>query len=290
MLLFMTSSKSGFIALLMATTLFGACLPEEVAQSVPPESVPPRGPGDPAGGKPEHAIWQPAPGTTWQWQLTGQLDTSYDVDMYDVDLFETSDAAIKELQSRGIVVICYFSAGSWEDWRDDVKDLGFLDEVLGPTLDGWPDEKWFDISDWRVRAIMLTRLNLARAKGCDGVEPDNVDGYTNWPQGITEAEQLDFLNFLASEAHARGLSIGLKNSPELADQLVDLFDWALNEECLVWEECEALRPFLDAGKAVFHVEYGSASLADEVCSDPSTEGFSSLVKKLDLDAWRVACD
>lgn len=284
-MLFMTSSKSSFIALLMATTLFGACLPEEVAQSIPPG-----GAGDPAGGEPEHTIWQPAPGTTWQWQLTGELDTSYDVDMYDVDLFDTSDAAIKELQSRGIAVICYFSAGSWEDWRDDVKDLGFLDEVLGPTLDGWPDEKWFDISDWRVRAIMLTRLNLALAKGCDGVEPDNVDGYTNWPQGITEAEQLDFLNFLASEAHARGLSIGLKNSQDLADQLVDLFDWALNEECLVWDDCEALRPFLDAGKAVFHVEYGSASLADEVCSDPSTEGFSSLVKKLDLDPWRVACE
>ncbi len=237
-----------------------------------------------------NTVWRPAPGTTWQWQLTGDLDTSYEVEMYDVDLFDTPVSTIGELQARGIAVVCYFSAGSWENWRDDMKGLAFLDEVLGPTLDGWPDEKWLDISDSRVRAIMLARLDLASEKGCDAVEPDNVDGYENWPQGLSANEQLDYLGFLAEEAHKRGLSIGLKNDLAQVDQLVESFDWALSEECLLWDECELLRPFLDAGKAVFHVEYGPASIADDVCTDPTTEGFSSLVKKLDLDSWRVACD
>ena len=247
-------------------------------------------PADETGGGAENEIWRPAPGTSWQWQLIGDIDTSYEVEMYDVDLFDTPVSTIKGLQARGIAVVCYFSAGSWEDWRDDVKDLGFLDEVVGPPLEGWPDERWLDISDQRVRAIMLARLDLAVAKGCEAVEPDNVDGYENWPQGISADQELAFLEFLAAEAHKRGLSIGLKNNLAQVEQLVNLFDWALNEQCLEWDECGALRPFIDAGKAVFHVEYGPASLAQEVCSDPSVEGFSSLVKNADLDSWRIGCE
>ena len=30
-----------------------------------------------------------------------------------------------------------------------------------------------------VRKIMQARLDVAKEKGCDGVDPDNVDGYDN---------------------------------------------------------------------------------------------------------------
>ena len=33
------------------------------------------------------------------------------------------------------------------------------------------------------------------------------------------------------------------------------FDWALNEECVQYQECDQLTPFIEAGKAVFGVEY-----------------------------------
>jgi hypothetical protein len=36
--------------------------------------------------------WAPPPGTTWQWQLAGNPDLGLDVDMYDVDLFDTPSA------------------------------------------------------------------------------------------------------------------------------------------------------------------------------------------------------
>jgi len=61
------------------------------------------------------------------------------------------------------------------------------------------------------------------------------------------------------------------------DALEPLFDWALNEECLSYDECDLLKPFLEAGKAVFHVEYvddestGEAKL-NEICGDPAIEG------------------
>ena len=35
--------------------------------------------------------------------------------------------------------------------------------------------------------------------------------------------------------------------------------------------------------------YGDESLLDSVCGDPSTQGFSTLIKNLDLDAWRAPC-
>jgi hypothetical protein len=41
---------------------------------------------------------------------------------------------------------------------------------------------------------------------------------------------------------------------------------------------------------VFQVEYGAQSLATSVCPQAQQLQFDTLIKKLDLDAWRVACD
>lgn len=239
------------------------------------------------------AIWQPKPGTTWQWQLTGTVDTTVDAAMFDVDLFEVPQATIDSLHAKGRVVICYFSAGSREDWRSDAKDFKAAD--WGKGLVGWPGENWLDVRSSNVRAIMKKRLDLAVTKKCDGVEPDNVDGYANdsgFP--LTESDQLDYDKFLAAESHARGLSVGLKNSVELVPKLLSHFDWALNEECLSFSECASLAPFIQANKAVFHVEYvdqqsQGAAKKSQVCGKSSIAGFSTLIKTWDLDAWRLTC-
>lgn len=238
-------------------------------------------------------MWKPAPGTSWQWQLTGTLDTSVDVAMYDIDLFDATSGAITGLHAAGRVVICYFSAGSREDWRPDAND--FQPGDYGNPLSGWAGENWLDVRSANVRAIMKARMDLAQQKGCDGVEPDNVDGYANdsgFP--LTQADQLDYDSFLATEAHARGLSVGLKNAVDLIPALVDQFDWALNEECLSFDECATVQPFIAAGKAVFHVEYvdqeaDGPAKQTAVCGQPTISGFSTLIKKWELDAWRLAC-
>src|SRR4030067_2696679 len=59
-------------------------------------------------------IWRPAPGTTWQWQLTGTIDTSFDVQMYDVDLFDTPQTTIEQLHAYARSLIFYLRAGSLE--------------------------------------------------------------------------------------------------------------------------------------------------------------------------------
>ncbi len=249
----------------------------------------PTRPDDVGGGEPVAAgIWHPAPGTTWQWQLAGTIDTSLPVMMYDVDLFDAPDDVLSRLRARGIRIVCYFSAGSHEDWRADAAELPA--SVIGKPLDGWPGERWLDIRSAAVRAQMRARLARAKQRGCDGVEPDNVDGYTN-PSGfpLTAADQLDFNRFLAREAHGLGLSIGLKNDLAQVTELVGDFDWALVEECVVHEECAALAPFTAANKPVFHVEYGAGTLATTVCPATRALGFTTLIKNLELDAWRVAC-
>jgi Glycoside-hydrolase family GH114 len=230
-------------------------------------------------------IWMPQPGVTWQWQLTGNLDTSVDAQMYDIDLFETTPDTIQALHQDGRHVVCYFSAGSYEPGRPDSAAL--MKTGLGSTLDGWPDEKWLDIRSSAVRDIMKARLDLAHSKGCDGVEPDNVDGFDN-ENGLklTQQDQLDYNQFLATEGHARQLSVGLKNCLALVPKLVGSFDWALNEECLKEDECADLKPFISADKAVFHCEYAKSTSG--IC-DKKPQGFSTIVKNLDLDAFRLTC-
>ncbi len=191
----------------------------------------------------EDRIWQPEPGTNWQLQLNGEVNTSWDVTMYDIDLFDTPQATIDQLHADGRVVICYFSAGSWEDWRDDARD--FPDGVLGEPLEGWEGERWLDISLIDLlEPVMLVRLDLAVEKECNGVDPDSVDGYVNETGfDLTYDHQLEYNIWLAGQAHERGLSVGLKNDLEQIDDLVAYFDWVLNEECFQFDECEDLLPF-----------------------------------------------
>jgi hypothetical protein len=231
------------------------------------------------------ALWRPGPGTTWPWQLTGTVDTSVQAEMFDID-YEQPASVVADLQARGRAVVCYLSAGSWEDWRPDAA--AFPAEVLGNS-NGWPGERWLDVRRIDILGpIMEARFDVCAQKGFDGVEVDNIDGYSNNTGfAITAADQIAYNRFLADAAHARGLSIGLKNDVEQAAALQPYFDFAVNEECYQYNECSALSVFIANNKAVFHVEYSSSTSA--FCPTTTALGFSSMKKKLDLDAWRQYC-
>jgi hypothetical protein len=236
----------------------------------------------PAGG-----IWRPPPGTTWQWQLTTPVDQSVEAEVYDIDLFNNPASVVASLQAKGRKVVCYFSAGSYEPDRPDSG--AFPADVLGSTLDGWPDERWLDVRRLDVLGpIMERRMDLCKEKGADGVEPDNIDGYSNssgFP--LTAADQLAYNRFLAAAAHERGLSIGLKNDLDQARELEPDFDFAINEQCFEYGECNLLQPFVAAGKAVFNAEY--TITLSSFCAQAKSMGISAIRKNLDLDATREAC-
>ena len=125
-------------------------------------------------------------------------------------------------------------------------------------------------------------------KGFDGIELDNVDGYENrtgFP--LSADDQLRYDVWLANQAHRRGLSVALKNDVAQVEDLVSYFDYALNEECFTYDECDLLTPFVAAGKAVFGVEY--AMKTDEFCPAANALDFNFLRKRLSLRGWRVAC-
>ena len=239
--------------------------------------------------------YQPVKSTTWQWQLNGSINQSYSVDMYDVDLFNTSESEIDTLQQSGKKVICYFCAGSYEEYREDASLFGAGE--LGKVLDGWEDERWLDIRSNNVKNIMKARINLAKLKGCDGVEPDNMDGYTNESGfNLNASDQLKFNKFIANEAHKLSLSVGLKNDLDQIVELEPYYDFAVNEQCFEYNECDKLTPFTIANKPIFNAEYESkyASSADArttLCASANSKDIRTLILPLDLnDSFRYSCD
>ncbi len=230
--------------------------------------------------------WHPALDTSWQWQLQGTVDRSVDVQMFDIDGFDNSASTVSSLHSAGRMVVCYIDAGTWEDWRPDAGR--FPRSVLGNS-NGWPGERWLDIRKLSVlEPIMQARIQMCADKGFDAVEFDNVDGYQNrtgFP--ITYGNQLRYNVWLANTAHSLGMSVALKNDLGQVKDLLPYFDFALDEQCFQYKECDKLVPFIQAGKAVFEVEYKLD--VSRFCPSANSLGFNSLKKRLSLRAWRVAC-
>lgn len=233
------------------------------------------------------ARWAPGTRTTWQVQFSGRLNPSIDATAFDVDMFDTSASSVAALQARGKRVVCYINAGAWEAWRPDAGR--YPRAVKGRELDGWPGERWLDIRRMDILGpILEDRLDMCASKGFDGVEFDNVDGYSNrtgFP--LTRADQLAFDNWLAARAHERGLAVGLKNTLELADELEPHFDFAILEQCFQYRECALAAPFVESGKSVVDIEY-SLSRA-EFCRKAARLGIFAMRKRLSLDAWRRPC-
>ncbi len=245
-----------------------------------------RAAGDLPAPVPCPGCWVPAIETSWQWQLQGPVDTSFDVDMYDIDGFEATKTVVNGLHADGRAVVCYISAGSWERWRPDAGR--FPGRVLGRS-NGWPGERWLDVRRLAVlRPIMERRLDMCARKGFDGVEFDNVDGYANVTGfRLSGSDQLRYNVFLANAAHRRNLTALLKNDLGQIRALLPYFDAALNEQCHQYDECGRLDAFVAEGKAVFGVEYKLGTA--EFCPAANAHDFNFLRKRFALGAWRVAC-
>lgn len=241
------------------------------------------------------ALWTPAITDTWHWQLKGTIETTVEAAVYDIDLFDSPQATIDALKSQGRRIVCYFSAGSSENWRSDFAR--FAAAEMGNPLDDWPGERWLDTRSANVREIMKARLDLAVTKKCDGVEPDNMDGYQNGSGFTLDADtQLDYNRFIAREARARGLAVGLKNDVDQLAALEPEFDFAVNEQCHEFTECGGYSVFTSRGKPAFNAEYradwvSDANARNELCAAARAAGLRTLVLPVELDgSFRYGCD
>ena len=234
------------------------------------------------------AWWKPIPGMSWQMQYSGTIDTSLNVQIYMLDMFGTSATTIRGLQARGVKVFCYIDGGSWESYTPDAAN--FPASIIGKEVGGWPDEKWLDIrSKTLLWPIMRARLDLAKQKGCDGIYHDWADSYagdTGFP--LTAQDQLVYnRDFWVAEAHARGLSVGLINDLVQVKDLVTYYDWAVNEQCAEYGECGSLKPFIDANKPVFSLNYSGNT--STVCAALNALNFDAIFKEVNLGAYRLPC-
>ena len=231
--------------------------------------------------------WRPTVATTFMWQLDGVVTPGRVADVYDVDSVATPVATVRALQARGRKVVCYMSAGSWEEFRADAG--AFPASIIGEQLEGWPGERWLDVRRIDlIRPLLRARIAECAAKGFDGVEFDNVDAFQNesgFP--ITAAHQLRFNRFIANEAHRAGLAVALKNDPDQVAALVRWFDFAVVEQCFQYEECERFSPFVQAGKPVYVAEY-ELPLA-RFCAKALALRFHAARYPLGLDGRRWAC-
>jgi len=277
--------------------------PTATATPIPPTSTP-TATSTPAG----YTI--PAVGSKWHWQLTGSPSLDYNVDVYDLDLeyLEDTPAAMQSLKDQGRYVICYIDVGGWESYRKDAAD--YPEEIKTKYMPEW-DEWYVDVSQLDdfgpngskkgMRSLITARMDRAAAIGCDGIEPDVLDAFENQvPRisggNVTWQDEYNLFLMLIEEAHARGLSIGLKNLiaqiPKADNGIEDLnklFDWTVQEEPYAYDSpayVEAhLDPFVADGKAVFIAEYtGSVNkFQNTICPSSNAHHYHTLKFKLNLD-------
>jgi hypothetical protein len=244
------------------------------------------------GGLPGTRHWRPPPRTAaWQWQLQGKIDPTVKAWAYDVDGFEATKGDVRALHRHRRRAICYLDVGSWENFRPDAGE--FPRSVIGRRYAGFPNERWLDISRFRLFAAPLRqRIAMCARKRFDAVEHDNVAGWE--PENktgfrITRADQLRFNRWIAHEVHAQGMAVALKNDGRQVKQLVHLFDFAIVEQCFQYQECGYYEPFVRRGKAVFEAEYELEPA--EFCGAAEALDFSAIRKSYDLFArpWEP-CD
>ena len=149
---------------------------------------------------------------------------------------------------------------------------------------------------------MEARIKMCKDKGFDSVEPDEIDGVTNnsgFP--LTKEDQMKYNFYIADLAHKYGLSVAFKgnldsvgvspwdpNNASLVNQYVSKYDWILNEECYQYKECDDnLKPWSNAGKSVFQVEYKTATF--NFCPNANANNWNAMKMPLNLDGGRWPC-
>ncbi|KAF4626258.1 hypothetical protein G7Y89_g11904 [Cudoniella acicularis] len=245
------------------------------------------------------AWWTPAKRITWQTSLEGKLQDlkAPGIEVFDIPLQTGEDEATRKAfidqlhNTYNKKVICYFNAGAYEPALEDATKFNQLipGPDIGKKMEKFPAENWLNLTSDNVKSIMKERILTAKRIGCDGVDPDNVDGYctgddvaddpecatkdrTGFSQSVADTNV--FMTFLAGVAHSssdstgRAIAIGLKNSYAVANNqsMVDLLDWSVNEH----------------KKPVFHIEYKDSFEAVGGSLDMACHGNSSAPDKTNV--------
>jgi endo-alpha-1,4-polygalactosaminidase (GH114 family) len=241
--------------------------------------------------------FQPSLGQTFEWRLDSiRIDEveHYHCDIIDIDAFSSSPELVKAFHENGIKVFAYISVGTFETYRPDFNLLP--EEIVGAVYPDWPDELFLDIRQLELlKPFIESRFDMIKAKGFDGIEPDNIDIYGEETGfDLTLDDTRLFCEYLITEAHERGLSIGQKNTEELVSLLYEKFDWALTEDAFHQNIEDAYSAYISIGKPVFSAEYTDemdiTHFNTFVCTKATDLKYFPFLKHRDLNQWTYACN
>lgn len=217
------------------------------------------------------------------------------------------------------IVVCHVGTGSIR--LDDPDAMKFPGYAANPpnrdtppaagSVIGWSpgsdaNERFLDLRTAQraiVKPLIEKRIALAKQIECDAVAADRnesiafqantgftaitLDEYTSWSADVTGL------------AHARELSIGMRNrgTNVPTDDVAKLYDWMILDRCAEFELSPFARPFLNASKAVFALEYdlreedNMPNSIPALCSELATANISDeIVKTTALDsAFYMQC-
>ena len=167
--------------------------------------------------------------------------------------------------AAGLYNICYVNAfqaqpGAENEWDSDL----LLRDSSGKVVydEDW-GEAFLDISTdgkrQRIAVKIGSLIDNCRAKGFQAIEPDNYDSYTRSGNRLTAANAQAYIKLLSARAHADGLAIAQKNTPELAgNHTANGLDFAVAEECGQYDECGTYAKAFD--DRVVDIEYTDSGL------------------------------
>ena len=111
------------------------------------------------------------------------------------------------------------------------------------------------------------------------------------------------MSYLSNLTAPLDLALGLKNAGDIIAEVLPIVHFSVNEQCVDNSECDTFHAFIDADKPVFHIEYPKGAgdarglkkdVVQQYCGDKGaaagSDGFSTVLKKMDLDGWVEYCD
>jgi Glycoside-hydrolase family GH114 len=209
----------------------------------------------------------PPPNAKFDYQIGGDYPLPSGVEVVTRDWFAGSaDAAAYS--------ICYVNAFQTQDDEDGVDrpdersawPAGLVLRSLGDDPN-WGGEYLIDISSSAMRAQaadwVQQMIQTCADKGFDAVEYDNLDSWRRFDRKPLEdevpfgkAQAIRYAELLTDRAHALGLAVAQKNTPELSRRVsrrVIGFDFAVAESCGRYAECHDYRALF--GNRVIAIEY-----------------------------------
>ncbi|MBW2737109.1 MAG: endo alpha-1,4 polygalactosaminidase [Deltaproteobacteria bacterium] len=246
--------------------------------------------------RPPMTWWNPKPYDSWDWTITGSLNTSFDVTLYDIDGFENDKTVVDTLHAKGIKVACYLDVGTDEHWRPDHDE--FPKEVLGGPINlPWNDQTWIDLRRMDLLIpIMLRRLDMCEDKGFDMTQFDDLQVWEedNGIPGLSLQDSIDYTVILLDDSHNRNMGSAFENNISAVEALEPYSDWYIIEEAARYNEISYAQPYLDAGKAVFAMEYTDNSFGQSTsnyCAEYNSKGIRATRKHrfLYANTDRVDC-